>query len=658
MEGLDLSPNFGLKFFLTDLQNALGIKTGPIADLTTEAFKKDYPIASAIIADLSDPNTLASAGLEGIALAKLPKELSSPVASAAVEKFKKYTAKKYIEAIQKDPSLSQALKDSGKFEDVIDYVSSNYNQLITPFNKEKGIDFLTGKTTTSYDPDIGMQRTVRDTDAGIIGQRMAGQEDILDKIPTSQYSLEPVEARVKAKGLLDNTLLESQRSRAEKLIDEAIPLMDYSPEKIAKISKALEQKDLSELLDADVFKEQLSAIESVQSKKNKITDKISSMDEMVKNPAYREDLQWLAELPVVEGTDDVFPRNYVTNTVERGVPEFDPMRLQSYSKEKPRMDITTSEFTEQVPRASSLLTKNQDMLDIAQGKNLEKEFIQNQAKLDFENKMSAEIDMLNQEIEQLMKGNVSDPKKYNKLSAKIKQRNAAREFYVENFDPSAPTVDSYKYMIDEMNQMPAGQTTQLRRKGNRLIEGSKIGQSGIDAGAEQAAGMALMKQGAMDERVAMSGMPQADIDTFNTLKREQEMAITARDLIDRNRVVKDNSGRAVPVGDLSRGLLREGLSTLPEFGGPIMFRGVESAMEMVNPAYRLGKGAALSSSQADMQRQNKPESIMDFVPRGQVISDPRLRSAAIDHVTKDKINTPARNADRLMKLINESIFED
>jgi hypothetical protein len=35
-----------------------------------------------------------------------------------------------------------------------------------------------------------------------------------------------------------------------------------------------------------------------------------------------------------------------------------------------------------------------------------------------------------------------------------------------------------------------------------------------------------------------------------------------------------------------------------------------------------------------------------------------MKAHAIDSIGRDKQNTPARNAERMMKIINEGIFED
>lgn len=78
------------------------------------------------------------------------------------------------------------------------------------------------------------------------------------------------------------------------------------------------------------------------------------------------------------------------------------------------------------------------------------------------------------------------------------------------------------------------------------------------------------------------------------------------------------------------------------------------AEKTIGPATVMGS----MSPESQPQPSRQPQSISDFIPRGIPLQDPMMKAHAIDAIGRDKQNTPARNAERMMKIINEGIFED
>jgi hypothetical protein len=576
-QGLNISDRFGLKNLITDISNAMGIKQGALFK-PGDDLKKEYPVLSAVAEELSNPAALSAMLLEAPLMGKVP------LANIPEEKIRKFVTNKYLEAIQREPKLAQTLKESGKWNDVVDYVSNNFDKLvrIRPWKRDEALDYLTGPVQTIENYG-GYTRSKRMTDAGVIGEKSKAMKPIEDKMAKVGYDIAPIESNALAQSILDDSLLESQKNRASEIINQEIPVLKPSQSKIEKLKKVdLYPKESAQLSEKTALA--ISEIEDMlQKRKAKKAISISGISPEIPNPAYREDLQWLSTLPVVE-SDSVFPkiRNEYVTDIQTPV---DPTYGRNLKNGLIDSQITTVD--EYFRTAQPTVGQNQKLLDIAQGKQLEPKTIPNQEYINLKKSIDDELLLINSEIEKVKNLDIDTVSKYKNLQELQDQRNALDKFYFENFDesllPFGPGTqeDSYRNMVYQRDIKGPSYATSLRKRGNQLIEGVKLGQDAIDAGAQQAAGMAIRGAGNLDEQNILGMIDSADADLFTQLKREQELALNARDLIDRNRLVPGSMGSMVPVGDLTRGIGREILSTLPEFGYPAAYKGVKAINSLI-----------------------------------------------------------------------------
>lgn len=407
----------------------------PLVNVSDE-FRYEAPKMASFIEEASSPSSLAQIGSD-IALGStgIRSMGKSGAGKALAKSYKRKVADMYLNAIQKDSSLANALRSSGKWEDVVDFVASDKN-LITPFSKQKALDYLEGPTTSTVD-EFGIVRTSRDINKGLIGQRGAQAEQALASVRGDKI-IDPVEMRFSAYGGLNRSMLDSQKSSAQKIIDDAIPQLDFDQNKI---------KELMALEDAEALK----------------------------------------------------------------------------------------------------LLKSSDY-------------------------------------------------------------------------PAGGYVDQYKAMIQERGMLPAGFATDLRKQANKLIDDAKLTavSNPVEAGSLHEAGLALHKAAAQAEmNVVSQYLSPEEINQFMQAKRQQELALASRDLMDKGRLVKGNAGAYVPVGSLDRGLLREGLSMIPEYGGPISSNILDSVVNTAIPGISNVGSAAYPLSQVQPEQKEVyriPQSVKtDFI---------------------------------------------
>ena len=98
--------------------------------------------------------------------------------------------------------------------------------------------------------------------------------------------------------------------------------------------------------------------------------------------------------------------------------------------------------------------------------------------------------------------------------------------------------------------------------------------------------------------------------------------------------------------------------SLPGIKAKAMKNFVQPVSEMAGYAAPGIIGTSSLMPETQPQNSRQPQSIVDIIPRGVPLSDPMMKAAASEYIIKDKSNHPARNADRIMKLMNEGIFED
>lgn len=574
-----LSPTFGLSAFITDLSNAMGIKQGPTANFNETEFAAEYPIAANILSELTNPANISAMIIEGLIAGKIPSRINAPIQTKDIMRMQDWVSGKYLSAIQKDKGLTQALKESGKWNDVVRYFSKNKKNLITPLNKEKAIEFLEGPIDSSEDIINNDLRSRRLTGKGEISRLSDEQEAILNKIPSTTHTVNPIELRQSAYESLSPDITGDQRSRAMQLIDETIPYYDYDQNKISALQKVADSDSELQRLNSEISAEQNIVEDALQRKKAE---------------------EALALLP--------------------------PPNVQ---------DIATGAYYRDYNDINYLAKK-----------------------ADVESKLL----LLNNEIESVRKLNMAKPENYNRLSKLMKEKYDLQSFVNLNTDPMFSLVpnpvESYKQYMFDINQMPASAGTSVRRRGNKFIDGAKMNVLDLDAGAKQAAGKALARAGGEAEQTALGYLDYTgDINEFNRLKRQQELALKSRDLITGNMAVKPSMSGAVPVGDMVRGIAREVINLGPEYVGPY-------SMDVVNwmnrQAQQVARGVSPLSPIGNVTNMAQPaqQAPSDFIPRGIPLQDPMMKAHAIDAIGRDKQNTPARNAERMMKIINEGIFED
>ena len=315
------------------------------------------------------------------------------------------------------------------------------------------------------------------------------------------------------------------------------------------------------------------------------------MNRIIPNPEYRQDLQWLSTLPVVESSE-VFPkirREYVTNIDFPDDPDF--LGVPGYRKRASQVIDSVDESFRSSDPSNLAFYGNKKMKDILSGKHLSPEFIDNPEFLKLNESIKNKMQVLNYEIDAVRNLRMDDVSNQGKLASLLKQRDDLTRFWEENFDTSLlkygeKQSDAYKAMIQERGMLPAGFATDLRKQANKLIDDAKLTavSNPVEAGSLHEAGLALHKAADQAEmNVASQYLSPEEINQFMQAKRQQELALASRDLMDKGRLVKGNAGAYVPVGSLDRGLLREGLSMIPEYGGPISSNILDSVVNTAIP---------------------------------------------------------------------------
>jgi len=576
-----------------------------------ESLKENAPKLASFVEQSSTPANISQSAIDAI-LGVAASKANIPSDAAIRGNYRNWVADKYLAAIQKEPSLMDTFKASGKWEDIVSYLSDN-PEFMKPFGKEKALDELQGPLTKRVD-EYGIVRTGRDSSSGVIGKYGKEIDEILSPIKSDRL-IDPVQLRSSAYGFLDDRMLGNDISSAQKKIDDIIPQVDFDVEKLNKLKKVDEYPLESDLLA------------------NKIIEEQNAVEDMLQRQKIEESLS-LSEIPR--------KTEYVTEI--------------SYPDDPEYMGVFGAG-----PRPSKTITSVDDNFD----------FLTKKAEVD------QKIYLLNQEIEGVRKLNLSRPENYNKLSNLIKERNILDDYFNKNFDPSllgqkhagrpiTSQVEAYKNMIEQRGMLPAGYASEFRKDANRMMDTAKIGIAAnpIESGAMHEAGRALHKASSEAEKNVLAQYLEPDqIKSFMKAKRNQELSIALKDLMDKNRIVKDNAGKYVPVGALDRGLAREFLTATPEYILPYTSKAADAISNTIIPYMKKGNQVAYPIEQMinranQPQPSRQPQSVTDFIPRGIPLQDPMMKAHAIDAIGRDKQNTPARNAERMMKIINEGIFED
>jgi len=578
---------------LADL-NILEGANDPLVKVSDE-FRYEAPKMASFIEGASSPASLAQIGSD-IALGSTGiSSMGKGAGTKAIAKsWRNKVTDMYLNAIQRDASLANALKSSGKWNDVVDFLSEN-KQFVTPFNKEKAMDLLEGGLVKSVD-DYGRVNTTRDTSSGFIGKKGAEVDAILSKVKADKI-IDPVETRFSAYGALDDRMLQSQEVSARKIIDDAIPQIDFDVNKLETLKKVDEYAPEYQKLSAKITEEQNALEDALQKKKIEEFTKISGIEKNIPNPKYREDLQWLSKLPVIE-SDNVFPKirnEYVTNIEYPEKAGFHGSNWYS-PRANEVIDSVDESFRSADPVNLAFYGSNK-MKDILKGEHLNPATIENPEFARINSEIQKRLQALNYEIDAVKNLRMDDVNNQGKLSSLLKERQDLTNFWEQNFDtsllgvrvngvPVTRQADAYKEMIKERGMLPAGFATELRKKANLLIDGAKMKaiNDPIEAGSLHEAGMSLHRAASRAEMdVASQYLDPSEIDQFMQTKRQQELGLASRDLMDKTRLVKTDGGKYIPVGSIERGLWKEGLSMIPEYGGPISSNILDSVVNTAIP---------------------------------------------------------------------------
>lgn len=644
----------------------------PLADLSTiegandplinvsDEFRYEAPKMASFIEEMSSPASLAQTGVD-IALGStgIRSMGKSGAGKALAKSYRKKVSDLYLKAIQKDSSLANALKSSGKWNDVVDFVTEN-KQFIKPFGKESAIDLLEGPVSTSID-DYGISRSFRDTSKGFIGQKGSEVESILSKIKADK-TIDPVETRFSAYGSIDDRVLGSQKTSAQKIIDDAIPQIEFDVDKLNTLKKVDAYAPEYQNVSSKILEEQNALEDIIQKKKAEEFTKLSGVNAKIPNPEYRQDLQWLSTLPVVEG-DNIFPKirkEYITNIDYTYTNDPSYLGAQGYG---PKASETISTFEESFRNSDPsniAFYGNNKMKDILRGEHLKPEMINNPQYLKLKEDIDKKLMVLNYEIGAVRNLRMDDISNQGKLSSLLKQRQGLTDFWEKNFDtslldvkvngiPVTSQVDAYKEMIKNRGMLPSGFATDLRKQANKLIDDAKLTavSNPVEAGSLHEAGLALHRAAAKAEMdIASQYLSPSEIDQFMQAKRQQELGIAARDLMDKNRLVKGNAGAYIPVGSLDRRPWREGLAVIPEIGGPVSANALDFLVDKTIPL--ASKAGSVAYPLSQMQPQQKdvsriPQSVKtDFIvqyeiPRNvqEILSQKDLVMAKIQSEVQD-----------------------
>lgn len=554
---------------LTDLANAMGIRTSNIADVESE----DFPKAAQFAENMTNPYNISGALLDTLMANKMPSpQLKMP--------SRQKMALEYLRAKSKDKALLQKMEESGKVRDAAALMASNPREYIRPFSSNKTLDYIEGPLSTTSEMGTAVTSTKRDTTQGKIGRLLEDQNLAIENIPDTHVVPKGDLAIAAKANLRDQGLLPTQLSSAEKMIDDIIGVMQPSSDKIKLIKKVEDVNQDILRTSKEISDEVALRVSELGGEKFKQTQRLidpttgQEIPQNIPNPNYREDLQWLSKLPVESDVSGVYPRNIQKNVTSINK-EMGPL-IPDINQE-----ITTETL---IPRELNVTPKNQKILDIVQGKQNEPAIIPNKEYQLIFDDISNKLYAIDSEIESINKGNIPATKKYSRLFKLNKKKKSLEDFYYKNLDDSAINIDQYMDFIDKQNLRKIGYSSDIRRQGNKLM--SAVGnETPQEMGAGQAAGRALEFAGRKAQETAMDMAPKVDSDLYNIRNKEIAANIAIKDLMGGQRISPQNKLN-VPVMDMARGAARQLIDFYPEYAAPYVSKAKESLTTGANAAMK------------------------------------------------------------------------
>ena len=623
----DLKPSdrAGFSNLMRDITVAAGGKNEPLVNISS----KDYPKAAEFAKNLTVPANIAGIGADVMAGKTIADVTPDVVYKKGVSLD---AAKSYIRSIAKDKALLSDLEKSGKINEIAEMVANNPEKYMHQFKPNAMYEQLMGPIEQYTDPDTGKIGWRRSQSQGDINRLLNEQSKIVDKIPTSHYSADRIELQKQALSELkkNKRLTADQMLSAENIIKKEIPVLEPSQEKIDRIKKLGElsskYKDIRDSVPDNIpnpnYREDLqwlSKLESVE----------PNFKKQIQNPAYREDLQWLSKLPVVEG--DTFPKNYSLNETHINTPDFDPYKLNSYIDES-KINLTKGTYStmSEIPKDQGGF-KNKKILDIIEGKQKEPRFIDKPDDKFTTTQKRVDIALGKQKEP----ATIPNQQKIAQL-AEIEQQMADLGVH----DPHGSSIESYFDLIRERNQEPSGFTSTLRQTGNRLMTPPVPGENVTDLASKQIAGRVLSDVGAKNQAIAMSGMPQSEINDYNYINDKLSKTLNLRDLGEGNLVSRDYAspptqslgGKTGIIGTIEKGYGRHIRPTASELSRDIgnnakaATKHIMNTQPLINPYSTIAMQKGLVENLADYQ-----------IPRdsNEILSNPKLAIAKVAQVTNN-----------------------
>lgn len=521
---------------LTDISNAMGIKQAPLARVDIEG----YPKASEALTQLTNPAVAGGIAVDTVlASGKVPftkYNVNTPISSIPAEAMSGLTkrplmsletAADYIRSLAKDRSQLLELEKSGRIYELANMVRNDPEKYLHQFRPNKVYENITGK--------IKPGSATRDIQSGELYRLNSLQDEAINNIPgVTDTDMATMQANALNNLPGEGDILPSQRSRAEDLIKEIIPVVQPDKSKLERIRKigdlSSEYKKIRDTHPDEIpnpnYREDLQWLSGIESVEPNFTKQIP-------NPKYREDLQWLSKLPVVEG--ETFPRNYVSNETTINTPDFDPYRLNSYTDES-KINLTKETYStmSEIPKDQGGF-KNQKILDIIEGKHNEPRFIDKPSDPFSTTEKRVDIAMGKQKEPKFLP-NQEKITKLAELEQQIKD--------LGGLDPHGSSPEAYMDYINEMHNFKSPQmSSKIRQLSNKLVDLKSLSADPLDTQAKAIAGKAIQKAAhdAQDIQMAAGDVSWKDIARYNDRNRSISNNLLLRDLFEGN-LVADNYG--------------------------------------------------------------------------------------------------------------------
>lgn len=261
---------------LTDLANALGIKTSNTAKVES----KDYPKAAQFATNMTNPYNISGALLDIAVANRLPTP-EIPAGDNA------QMALNYLRAKTKDKGMLQKMEESGKINDAAALMASNPKEYIRPFSSSKTLDYIEGPVVTTREAGSPITQSARDTTKGKMGQLLEEQAQAVEQVPQTHVVPKGDLAIAAKQNLQHQGLLPTQLNAAEKMIDDIINVMQPNSDKIKLINKVNNANGDLIRTSQEISDEVTNRILGLGQEKGIQSQRLSNIPEEITNPAFR-----------------------------------------------------------------------------------------------------------------------------------------------------------------------------------------------------------------------------------------------------------------------------------------------------------------------------------------------------------------------------------